>query len=333
MICKDVVGLLSAYIDGELSMEERAQVSSHLSACPNCQTQLAAIKNTIAMVQGLGELEVPPDVSGALRQIAIDRPAKIKLAKQRSLASYLRYLIPIAAVAAIALVSIWPQVNPSLTSKQNEVKSGGSRKPAAKSALPKYKALTQEEDIKEQAYDQTKEKADYPGRLKAGGAATESYGANATSGYNLEDKNSDAGTLRGYASMPATESWPRVEATKNNYDSAAASRLLSKTKNETDGLYNIKYAKENRYGFVESLADQAYAKTGQSKLKDEIGKLLNQIKGLSLPVYLEKAKFNGNDCWLLIVRWGTGNDENGLNNASLYATDLSMRKIFYQTSN
>ena len=48
---------LSAYLDDELSADERAAVDRHLALCDSCRDQLASLR---ALSQALRDEEVPP---------------------------------------------------------------------------------------------------------------------------------------------------------------------------------------------------------------------------------------------------------------------------------
>jgi len=65
---KHVTELLSAYLDGELSQEERTRVESHLEHCAECQQELAGFRRTIRLVRSLPQLELPEDYHADLRR-------------------------------------------------------------------------------------------------------------------------------------------------------------------------------------------------------------------------------------------------------------------------
>jgi hypothetical protein len=46
MDCKSISGLLAAYLDGEVTPEEREQIEAHLAACPQCREELEALATT-----------------------------------------------------------------------------------------------------------------------------------------------------------------------------------------------------------------------------------------------------------------------------------------------
>lgn len=45
--CKDITELLTEYLDGEMSVTERAQVRIHLAVCRHCRTYVQQLKLTV----------------------------------------------------------------------------------------------------------------------------------------------------------------------------------------------------------------------------------------------------------------------------------------------
>ena len=52
-------GLLSAYVDGEVSAADARRVEEHAAACPACRDELDSLTATVELVRGLPELELP----------------------------------------------------------------------------------------------------------------------------------------------------------------------------------------------------------------------------------------------------------------------------------
>ena len=52
-------GLLSAYVDGEVSAAEARRVEEHAAACSACRDELDSLTATVELVRGLPELELP----------------------------------------------------------------------------------------------------------------------------------------------------------------------------------------------------------------------------------------------------------------------------------
>jgi anti-sigma factor RsiW len=51
--CREFIDFLSAYLDRELSPEERARFDGHLSACPSCLAYMKTYEETIRLTRGL----------------------------------------------------------------------------------------------------------------------------------------------------------------------------------------------------------------------------------------------------------------------------------------
>ena len=55
--CRELVELVTAYLDGALSPEDEQQVVAHLATCDGCTTYLAQVESTIVQ---LGRLTPEP---------------------------------------------------------------------------------------------------------------------------------------------------------------------------------------------------------------------------------------------------------------------------------
>jgi anti-sigma factor (TIGR02949 family) len=61
--CEELLGSLSAYIDGDLGPELCLELEKHLAGCDNCRVVLNTTKRTIDLVQApIEKLDVPEDV-------------------------------------------------------------------------------------------------------------------------------------------------------------------------------------------------------------------------------------------------------------------------------
>jgi len=69
MTCERIEGLLSAYLEGELSKTEIALVESHLADCSNCAALVALLGRTQKALAGVPELEVSPSLRARLAAI------------------------------------------------------------------------------------------------------------------------------------------------------------------------------------------------------------------------------------------------------------------------
>ncbi|MCK6582771.1 MAG: zf-HC2 domain-containing protein [Anaerolineales bacterium] len=73
--CEELLGSLSAYIDGELSPELCEELERHLAGCDNCRVVLNTTKRTIDLVQTpLEKPDLPHDVRERLfKRLNLDR--------------------------------------------------------------------------------------------------------------------------------------------------------------------------------------------------------------------------------------------------------------------
>jgi anti-sigma factor RsiW len=60
MTCRQVVQLLTDYLDDALPAADRARVEEHLAGCDGCTAFLAQLRTTRRVVAGLAAVEVPP---------------------------------------------------------------------------------------------------------------------------------------------------------------------------------------------------------------------------------------------------------------------------------
>jgi len=108
MNCDGVRPLLSAYIDGELSGGELLRVQQHLRRCHWCAAEVDALRQTIALVTSLDEVEPPDTFHAELHQrlLAADPPLVAARKANRRLtrrAALGRWAIPAAAAAALVI--------------------------------------------------------------------------------------------------------------------------------------------------------------------------------------------------------------------------------------
>lgn len=72
--------LLSAYLDGELSPEDRVGVDAHLAGCGDCRDELGGIAGARAAVRALPMLEPPPGLMPTPAATALRRYPRHRLA-------------------------------------------------------------------------------------------------------------------------------------------------------------------------------------------------------------------------------------------------------------
>lgn len=108
MNCDGVRGLLSAYVDGELSAGELLRVEQHLRRCHWCADEVDALRQAIALVASLEEVEVPATFHVQLheRLVALGPPVqavRTAPAHRARRQDFRRWAVPAAAAAALVI--------------------------------------------------------------------------------------------------------------------------------------------------------------------------------------------------------------------------------------
>lgn len=65
-VCREVVELVTAYLEDALAPSERAAFEAHLATCPACVTYVDQIRATVAAAGLLREAEPDPEVCDEL---------------------------------------------------------------------------------------------------------------------------------------------------------------------------------------------------------------------------------------------------------------------------
>lgn len=109
-------GLLNAYLDEELSVEEMAEIRGHLADCPPCRAELEEMRATKRL---LGSLETPdlPQGFAADLWLRLGRPASGQWAWWPTWAPR-----PAAALAVLALVLVLVAV-PAIRGHQDRLRA------------------------------------------------------------------------------------------------------------------------------------------------------------------------------------------------------------------
>ena len=62
LVCQRVVELVTDYLEGVLSPQERARFERHIADCPNCRRYLAQMRTTLAVLGRIESEAVAPEV-------------------------------------------------------------------------------------------------------------------------------------------------------------------------------------------------------------------------------------------------------------------------------
>jgi len=66
LACKEVVELVTDYLEGVLLPEQRAQLEEHLADCPGCRNYIEQVRLTISMLHHLAQEPVFPETKEEL---------------------------------------------------------------------------------------------------------------------------------------------------------------------------------------------------------------------------------------------------------------------------
>jgi anti-sigma factor RsiW len=66
LTCHEVIDLLSTYIDGGLSSDDRHRVEDHLAGCDGCATYLEQMREAIRLTGMVTEEQIPQEQKAAL---------------------------------------------------------------------------------------------------------------------------------------------------------------------------------------------------------------------------------------------------------------------------
>ena len=70
--CREMVELVTDYLEGALTLHERATFEAHLSVCPGCTAYLEQMRETIRLTGALSEETIPEPVRLELLEVFRD---------------------------------------------------------------------------------------------------------------------------------------------------------------------------------------------------------------------------------------------------------------------
>jgi anti-sigma factor RsiW len=66
LLCRELVELVTEYLEGTLSRRDRARFDAHIARCPNCTEYLAQFRETLRLTGTLRTSDIPPEAEAAL---------------------------------------------------------------------------------------------------------------------------------------------------------------------------------------------------------------------------------------------------------------------------
>lgn len=78
MECRDLLRLLSDYVDGELDEALCAAIEQHMAACGNCRVVVDTLRKTVMLYHALSQepTPLPQDMQERLVRVLRDPPQK-----------------------------------------------------------------------------------------------------------------------------------------------------------------------------------------------------------------------------------------------------------------
>lgn len=64
--CRDRLGILSEYVDGELDADLCAEIERHMADCGNCRVMVDTLRKTIILYHDYGHQPLPDDAKARL---------------------------------------------------------------------------------------------------------------------------------------------------------------------------------------------------------------------------------------------------------------------------
>ena len=69
LVCKEVVELITDYLEGVLLPEKRAQLEEHVAGCPGCTNYIEQVRLTFVMLHSLAQEPVFPETKEDLLEV------------------------------------------------------------------------------------------------------------------------------------------------------------------------------------------------------------------------------------------------------------------------
>ena len=156
MNCKGISKLFTAYLDGEVTADEREQIQAHLSACPRCREELEALITTRSQlrqalkVTAAGATPSPQAWVGLRQRLEAEQQPRVTIwglakSKMKGGTNMIRELVSrqpvwktaVASVLALALIAGLAIAIPSLTGQSPEALAAdiAQNSPQVKAAL------------------------------------------------------------------------------------------------------------------------------------------------------------------------------------------------------
>jgi hypothetical protein len=150
MQCNDIQEKLSAYIEGDISSEERMLIDKHLKSCEQCRETLAEMKKTTEYVRDLDDIEPPAWLTQKIMEKIRSEAGKEKSIWQK-LFYPLHIKLPVEAAVAVLLavttVYIFRTMQPEIKPAKAPVEEMISRMPLKETKSTDKDLISRKNDI------------------------------------------------------------------------------------------------------------------------------------------------------------------------------------------
>jgi anti-sigma factor RsiW len=76
LTCRELVELVTEYLEGALEVDERLAFERHIAVCPPCRGYLDELRRLTAVAGSLAEDDLPPDARRAMLAVFRDWNAR-----------------------------------------------------------------------------------------------------------------------------------------------------------------------------------------------------------------------------------------------------------------
>jgi anti-sigma factor RsiW len=67
--CRELLGQISDYVDGELEETLCAELEAHLAVCPDCRVMVDTVRRTIVLYRSQSPADLPAEVQARLYRV------------------------------------------------------------------------------------------------------------------------------------------------------------------------------------------------------------------------------------------------------------------------
>ncbi len=350
MNCEDIRKNISAYIDEELDQEDRDAVGGHLSQCVGCRLYHAQISAISKDIFSLSRLSLIPSQQRALQE-TVDAEWEKRARRKGFLAQLSRsrtVALVAASIAALLLIAyvlsqlggVLEMTTPMRAAKeapapemmemelQGEIPEGQEKAEVAEGAEQALTAPELKESLPSQELPETRPEEEAPGKGEAGPTA-QLPKLEFLEGLTMVEIGA-----RNYSAEEVDEIFhghPSVQSFRHTYDLQTYD--LNSIPSQKETLTHIMLDQtppENGYRTELSAAlvaiPQYVADGGVVDLDWE------RFDALSLPVYAERARFEGKEAWIVLFLF-LDRQDNGkvLLKSLVFVVDVETDKVMYSS--